>query len=400
MAQIPFYDHLGKLGHAPPAPSALPFDCVLASELQSLVKNVSHVLSTKITSTILRAASDNLTLEALLEDGQSVIVRKILPTKDVSNDKWGARKLIVEAHLLAWLQASSPAPVPRVLSPLSALPLDEPDPEFFFVADKLPGTVLLNQYGLLDVSAKERLVVSFAKFKLKMFRLNVPQSIGSLLPAKSSELGLNIVPRIGVQSHQATKVFEDVCEYFDFLLQAKKRSDSIGESDGGHIDELGVHIYTLLDDLKSKSTAHSLLRCVLSHEDLNDQNILIDERGEITGVVDWEYQIVKPAFLAADYPPWLSYDACMDPRFADTYYTVWLESPQESKRLRDLYSQIVKAQDEEYWNALVQGQALRSCIKWLVYMPAVDEGCARMKQWMDVTFSSLDGRQDEERYVA
>ncbi|KAG6855972.1 hypothetical protein H0H87_008870 [Tephrocybe sp. NHM501043] len=300
---------------------------------------MSRVLSKTITATILRAASENL---AVLEDGQRVIARKILRTSDSNNDNWGARKLTVEAHLLAWLRTASPTvPVPSVLSALSnAPPLDTPDPEFFFIADKLPGTVLLNRYGLLDVPAKERAVQSFAEFQLSMFRLCVPQSIGSLfVPAKSSgELGLTLVPRIGVQSHQPMKVFDCVRDYFDFLLEAKKCSGSaLG---GAHIDALGVHIHALLGKLESKDTARSLLRCVLSHEDLNEQNILLDEQGHITGVVDWEYQLIKPAFLAAEYPPWLSYDACVDPRFADTYYTVWLEGPEESRRLRELYSQV------------------------------------------------------------
>ncbi|KAG6816875.1 hypothetical protein H0H87_002196 [Tephrocybe sp. NHM501043] len=385
MSNIPFFNHLGDIILVPGAPSFLDDDCVPDAELQSLLQNTSQLLGKTPTASLIRAASGNLTLEVIFHNDLRVIGRKILPRNDIARNIWRTRKLRVEARLLAWLQTSNAhLPVPRLLSPVDVLPLDEVHPDFFFVTEKLPGRVLLNQYGLLDTSAKERIVQSYARFTLDLFRIKVPQSIGSFVPAMSSELDNEIVPGIALHPYHPRQVFSNVRDYLDSLL--KMKSCAVKGDDAAYIDELGEHIHSLLDNLESKSTADSLLRCVLSHEDLNEQNILIDERGEITGVVDWEYQLVKPAFLAADYPPWLSYDACMDPRFADTYYTVWLESPQESKRLRDLYSQIVKARDQEYWDALVQGAALRSCLNWLVYMPITDDSCIPMKKWMDATF--------------
>jgi hypothetical protein len=73
---------------------------------------------------------------------------------------------------------------------------------------------------------------------------------------------------------------------------------------------------------------------------MNERNILIDKDGHITGVVDWEYQTLQPAVLAATYPPWLSYDGSCDPRFSNPQETFWLDSADESKRLRDLYLQV------------------------------------------------------------
>jgi len=71
-------------------------------------------------------------------------------------------------------------------------------------------------------------------------------------------------------------------------------------------------------------------------------NILVDKSGSITGVVDWEYHVLHPAVLAASYPPWLSYEGCNDPRFVDPKQTFWLDSPEESKRLRDLYLKVTQ----------------------------------------------------------
>ena len=142
---------------------------------------------------------------------------------------------------------------------------------------------------------------------------------------------------------RATRVFEDIRQYLDFLFEMKKNSPLIGVDDGGHIDELKRHTECVLTDLLSNPSAPTLLRCVLVHRDLNDTNILVDKNGSITGVVDWEYQVLHPGILAASYPPWLSYDGCDDPRFVDPKQTFWLDSPKESKRLRDLYSKVSHA---------------------------------------------------------
>jgi hypothetical protein len=167
----------------------------------------------------------------------------------------------------------------------------------------------------------------------------VPQRIGTFVPSVSSE-SVDVIPRIGVQRFRATKVFENIQQYLAFLFELKKNSPVIGGDDNGHIDELRGYVDGILALLSSEATISNLLRCVLVHNDLNERNILVDEGGCITGVIDWEYQTLQPAILAADYPPWLSYDGSCDPRFADPKQTFWLDSPKESKRLRDLYVQV------------------------------------------------------------
>jgi hypothetical protein len=169
----------------------------------------------------------------------------------------------------------------------------------------------------------------------------VPQRIGTFVPVISSE-SFDVIPRIGVQRFRAGRVFENIQQYLAFLFEMKKNSPVIDGDDGGHIHELKGHVEGILGEILSQMPTSSLLRCVLVHNDLNEMNILVDKGGRITGVIDWEYQTLQPAVLAADYPQWLSYDACCDPRFADPKQTFWLESPKESKRLRDIYLQVSK----------------------------------------------------------
>lgn len=52
-----------------------------------------------------------------------------------------------------------------------------------------------------------------------------------------------------------------------------------------------------------------------------------------------------------------------------------------------MHTQVVKAQDEEYWRALVDGELLRQSYEWLTD-PWVDPGCAAMARWMDDAFGA------------
>jgi len=117
-------------------------------------------------------------------------------------------------------------------------------------------------------------------------------------------------------------VFENIQQYLAFLFEVKKSSSLIGGDDGGHIDELKGHVEGILVEiLLSQMPTSSPIRCVLIHNDLNNINILVDKGSRITGVIDWEYQVLQPDVVAADYAQWLSYDACCDPRFADPKQT-------------------------------------------------------------------------------
>ena len=126
-----------------------------------------------------------------------------------------------------------------------------------------------------------------------MFRLDVLQRIGTFVPDILSG-SFDVIPMISVH-FSATRVFDDIRQYLDFLFEMKKKSPLIGVDDGGHVEELKRHTECVLTDLLSNPNASTLLRCVLVHRDLNDMNILIDKNGSTTGVVDWEYLSGSPS---------------------------------------------------------------------------------------------------------
>ncbi|KAG6830851.1 hypothetical protein H0H87_006911 [Tephrocybe sp. NHM501043] len=134
-------------------------------------------------------------------------------------------KIRVEARLLHWLSSTSKLPVPRLLSPISSA-TDEQDKDFFFITDKLPGTMLLHCFGLLEILSRERAVQSFVEFLLGLFGLKVPQKIDTLVAGVLAEPFDDVKPLVTANFRPATKAFDNIHEYFDFLLDAKKESTS------------------------------------------------------------------------------------------------------------------------------------------------------------------------------
>jgi len=88
----------------------------------------------------------------------------------------------------------------------------------------------------------------------------------------------------------------------------------------------------------------ALLRGVPSHhEDFSAQNVFINSEGCITGIIDWEFHMVKPTVLAAAYPSWIDYNGTADPRFVDKkgqFSSFWMASPVDAKRLRQEYDAV------------------------------------------------------------
>ena len=111
------------------------------------------------------------------------------------------------------------------------------------------------------------------------------------------------------------------------------------------LDEAKVTLERLETSSQSVSSYEdaALLRCVPSHQDFSAQNIFINGEGLITGVIDWEFHMVKPAVLAAAYPAWIRYYGTADPRFVDRkgqFTSFWMVSPADAERLRLEYDAV------------------------------------------------------------
>ncbi|KAG1729673.1 uncharacterized protein EDB91DRAFT_1252987 [Suillus paluster] len=320
--------------------------------------------------------------EISLADGQTVFAW-LRPTS--SDCDWSQRLFESETGLLRWLSAHSAVHAPHLLHVLSS---GAENPRNTFVTQGVAGEPIKDLYPTLSSLAKEELVRSYAEFALKLFDLDVPQMIGSI-SVRSSPDELVVIPRIGNVSHtSASTVFPTLQKYLEYLSTLKKRrAFTLDTEDESRfraqvsISQLIAHVRRHLPQVDEQCVRH----LVLAHDGLGDMNLMVDSTGNITGTLDWWMHSTLPAILAADYPPWLRYDGINDPRFAAPG-KLWLETPEESTRLRRIYQEVVK-DNSLYYTALMQGAQLRAAVGW-VFDIEDDPCCARMRQWTLSAFGS------------
>lgn len=90
--------------------------------------------------------------------------------------------------------------------------------------------------------------------------------------------------------------------------------------------------------LSTDGTSSKRETFVLSLPDFDSQNVIIDERGNLTGIIDWDNARTVPRFLGfSSFPGWITRD--WDPIMY--YYPVNKEkenSPEELERYRERYN--------------------------------------------------------------
>lgn len=143
---------------------------------------------------------------------------------------------------------------------------------------------------------------------MKLFRLDVPQRIGSL---RCTAEGIpEVIPQQTINpQYAAPQVFDTLEAYIDFLISRQLRSEDIGADDVSRRrrETILTRFATELSRILARLSRPAHRRCVLSHDDLNHTNVLVDEAGGggVSGVIDWEHQSTLPAVLAAQYPPYI-----------------------------------------------------------------------------------------------
>lgn len=240
---------------------------------------------------------------------------------------------------------------------------------------------------------------------LEIASLEVPQAIGTVTFRNGVAETIPLI--VAEPAITPERVFATLEEYLYSLVDVLRHSDRIGSDPASkaNANEVLDRLTQELSGILGKLSGAVYRRCVLSHDDLRETNVLVDEQGHLTGIVDWEFHSTKPIVLAARYPVWVQYSGIHDPRFANEY-ACWVSSPEDAARLKALYSQVsyceaitlrcfnltdsipfqvIKESDEEYWHALDDGEVLRHIEEWLTET-CPDPGCARLSWWMDTMF--------------
>ncbi|KIM37577.1 hypothetical protein M413DRAFT_257735 [Hebeloma cylindrosporum] len=210
-----------------------------------------------------------------------------------------------------------------------------------------------------------------ARALVDLFSIEIPNVIGSVMGV--SEEG---IPTVGPFEEEAVfrgsdRPFQSAMEYIEWRISASIWEDK---------EEASVDVPALLQRLEILAERiitrldSSLLRACLVHVDPHDRTVMVEE-SKFNGLVDLQ-ALALPAFMAAEYPPYLRYDGMYEDRYAALNQYGKIEfmnkdlrpSRDDTKILRDLYLECCRKRNPIYARALVEGQVLRQLVEWLTFV--------------------------------
>ena len=119
---------------------------------------------------------------------------------------------------------------------------------------------------------------------------------------------VNDLERVGIDSALGCdQTFESTTSYFDYLAELHFRRlqfqpNSIYDEDDGYSKYIARwYMRSLAPQFVSAEFDHGPF--ILMHGDLTQQNILVDDDYNISGVIDWEWSILLPLQLFLTPPP-------------------------------------------------------------------------------------------------
>ncbi|PPR01968.1 hypothetical protein CVT26_008750 [Gymnopilus dilepis] len=326
---------------AHPYPDLLSEDADLVPfDFEKMAVKVKELSNSKVTSLEPIAKNHYTVIDAVTENDKHFIIRVVRlvatsPDLDVVQDRFRR-----ECELMEWLNSAlTSLPIPR----LHYYAVDEPYP--YMIMEKCDGELLADHFGLFSFEAKVANIRSYARTAVELFKMKAPEGVGSLTSFErgADQHSHTVILGPSVMSSDPPTAMPSITDYFKWLLQTKRGSSKLGETEKELEDAHSAlnRLEKLIFDCIS-SYDPAILKCIPSHEDLGPHNVLTDTSGMITGVIDWEFHMVKPAVLAVSYPSWIRYDGRRDPRFMHpdgAASCIWFSSPGDAAKLRGIYDE-------------------------------------------------------------
>lgn len=297
---------------------------------------------------------------------QSLLIRITLPVCPY-------HKTNGEVTTLQWLAENTSIPVPKVIAFD-----DSSDNEIRFewiLMELMPGVSLYRRWRSLSPLQKVILTQRIAEFQAELFRHNFPRAsfrgLGSLERAPgeakptpgqlvSAEffVGDHIkydgVPRGPFRSsHDWLKSCLDIV-IRDLGNTASKDEDEERREDATADLDIAQRLLSLLPKI-FPSIQQPAERTVLLHDDLGLANILVDDQGHITAVLDWECVSTMPLWMATQVPRFLRTDTREEEPRRDAYQRV--PEPAEDGSQTDPDELDNEGVNELYWIHLMEYEA-------------------------------------------
>lgn len=197
----------------------------------------------------------------------------------------------------------------------------------WIMMQRMPGATLSNKWANLSLGAKEKITTTVAGFCAQLFRRRF-QNIGNiyaspLSPGKlfqsSSKTTYKIGRIVSVPFFIGDNIREDVprgpfTSSLDWLLATlalhQKSNDRVLQhsddeddiEDAQHFSKIIERLFSVLPQVFTADQAECT---VLFHDDLSQENILVDDNGNVTAILDWECVSSLPLWKVCQLPRFL-----------------------------------------------------------------------------------------------
>ena len=245
---------------------------------------------------------------------------------DTNNGRWlmrvalpvdPYRKTASEVSTMRFVQKNTSIPIPAIFgheaSNNNVLQFE------WILMEYMPGIVLERSWRRMSLSNKEALVKKLAQFQSELFsdtaRFQTVGNLGQASP-ESYEIGSMVSMTFFWGGRGARDInrgpFRNsyqwlsarlnlVLEEQDNILANSDDEDEIDDAQAAKI--LAGRLIALLPSIFRPDEVETT---ILFHDDLHEQNILVDESGSITAVLDWECVSFLPLWMACQPPALLN----------------------------------------------------------------------------------------------
>ncbi|KAF4448121.1 hypothetical protein F53441_8437 [Fusarium austroafricanum] len=324
-------------------------DPIVFGHLATIPDSSIIALASRIARDVLYASTGNITLAKRVCGSYNIVHIVQLETFKlvirVPASGWGAGMTKIAADALesqvatmSFVRQQTGVPIPEVYSWDTTNNNEISAP--FICMSFLPGENVSNVWfeDSSGVEAREELRLNIltslsatmAKFSSMSF-----EKIGSIMQAENGKAVLG--PVFGWEDNddgsvrvEATRTYFSAVEYLACNMEAKAKENGLDRA----LTKLTKTLLQHSAFLDSDSDSHF----VLCPPDFDSQNVLVDDKGNVTGIIDWDHcQTVPPRLGYAAYPGWLTRD--WDPiMYGWPDITDFEDSPDALQRYRSHYN--------------------------------------------------------------
>jgi Ser/Thr protein kinase RdoA (MazF antagonist) len=220
-----------------------------------------------------------------------------------------------EVATINFVRNETAMPVPRIL----AFDSDNKNDLGFewILMEMMPGSTLRRRWRKMSWDAKTAIVRQLAEYQAQLHAKSFPK-IGNLFPAVDKSTAVSLGPIVSLVffwgdhlKHDVPRgPFETSLEWLqarlEFAIADQQRildtsDDEDDIEDAEFAKELAEEIAQQLPKIFPRDTDDAQ-KNIIFHDDLSMQNILVDESGKLTAIIDWECVSAVPLWRACQFP--------------------------------------------------------------------------------------------------